>query len=115
MNVDPSTRVEFTNSLPATPPSPDIQLVRDETASEDLASVLPPQTRRYLIHREQLDPRWEWVEVTELDSAEPQYVKGRCRHLEVEPVETGSGVDDIEVVAHLCRTCDAQLPAEWKP
>jgi hypothetical protein len=36
------------------------------------------------------------------------YVKGRCNHLEVEPVEDVNG----DLVAHLCRTCDTQFPAE---
>jgi len=53
-----------------------------------------------------LDERWEWVELRHWGSMEPTYVKGPCRHLEVVTVETGG-----EVVAHLCRTCDSQLPA----
>lgn len=58
--------------------------------------------------RPDLDPRWEWVETQRLCDAGPTYVQGRCNHLlEVVPVESG-GV----VVAHLCLTCDAQLPAE---
>lgn len=51
------------------------------------------------------DPRWEWVETWTLCSAEPTYLRVRCRHLEVVPVESMAG----EVVAHLCLTCDAQL------
>lgn len=35
-----------------------------------------------------------------------EYLRGRCRHLEVVPVESGGGL-----VARLCRTCDTQLPA----
>lgn len=58
-----------------------------------------------------LDPRWEWVEAPRsLCSPAPTYVKGRCLHTEVVPVEAGG-----EVVAHLCLTCDEQLPEEWKP
>lgn len=58
-----------------------------------------------------LDPRWEWIEVAEL-GRESNYVRGRCNHLpgEVVPVES-----DGETVAHLCKTCDTQLPAEWTP
>lgn len=61
--------------------------------------------------RETLDPRWEWVEINGFASPGPEYIKGRCRHLEVVPVDTSEG----ERVAHLCLTCDAQLPAEWQP
>jgi hypothetical protein len=61
-----------------------------------------------------LDPRWEWVEDRRLCDVGPSYVKGACNHLEVVPVETAAG-GVVEVVAHLCLTCDAQLPAEWKP
>jgi hypothetical protein len=56
----------------------------------------------------ELDPRWDWVEVTAWGDPEPVYVKGRCNHLEVEPVESVSG----ELVARLCLTCDAQLPPQ---
>lgn len=56
-----------------------------------------------------LDPRWDWQEAATL-AGEVTYVKGACRHLEVVPVVTGP---DDEVVAHLCRTCSTQLPAEW--
>lgn len=57
-----------------------------------------------------LDPRWTWIETRRLGDTESRYIKGPCNHLEVVPVESSS-----ETVAHLCRTCDAQLPAEWKP
>lgn len=57
-----------------------------------------------------LDPRWEWAEVRRMCDVEPTYIRGRCNHLEVIPVETGG-----EIVAHLCLTCDRQLPAEWQP
>jgi hypothetical protein len=54
-----------------------------------------------------LDPRWEWIEIATRGERDPVYIKGPCRHLEIVPVESVSG----EVVARLCRTCDAQLPA----
>ena len=57
----------------------------------------------------ELDPRWEWYEVTKFGDAEPQYMKLRCNHLDVVPVEDVFGE---RVIAHLCLTCDAQLP-EW--
>lgn len=57
------------------------------------------------------DPRWDWIEVTSFGSAEPEYLKGMCRHREVIPVD---GIDG-EAVAHLCLTCGTQLPAEWQP
>lgn len=57
-----------------------------------------------------LDPRWKWVEVRRLGDREPTYIKGSCNHLDVVPVESGG-----ETVAHLCLTCDAQLPAGWRP
>jgi hypothetical protein len=57
-----------------------------------------------------LDPRWEWTEVSTLDRRFAQHIKGRCNHLEVVPVISGD-----ETVAHLCQTCDQQLPAEWRP
>jgi hypothetical protein len=56
-----------------------------------------------------LDPRWRWADVTRLQDRHPRFVKVCCNHLEVVPVESGD-----EVVAHLCLTCDAQLPAEWR-
>jgi hypothetical protein len=54
----------------------------------------------------ELDPRWEWIEATTCSDPGPRWVRARCRHLEVIPVEGLSG----EVVAHLCLTCDTQLP-----
>jgi hypothetical protein len=54
----------------------------------------------------EFDPRWDWIEITAIGDRTPQYIKGMCRHTEVIPVESRSG----EVVAQLCRTCDAQLP-----
>lgn len=59
---------------------------------------------------DELDPRWEWIETVSLDGG-PQWVRGRCRHLEVVPVEATNG----EIVAQLCTTCDTQLPAGWRP
>ena len=58
-----------------------------------------------------LDPRWEWVEITALTDRAPRYLKARCNHLEVVPVESAAG----EVVAHLCLTCDEQLSEYWRP
>lgn len=57
---------------------------------------------------ETLDPRWDWVELWTFSDAQPTFVKGRCNHLEVVPVHSFGAV-----VAHLCLTCDEQLPAEW--
>lgn len=56
-----------------------------------------------------LDPRWEWVEITTWGGPE-EWIKGACNHLTPAPVHaepTG------ELVAHLCPDCDAQLPKEW--
>jgi hypothetical protein len=54
----------------------------------------------------ELDPRWQWIEAPrQLCELEPRMMKGRCNHLEVVPVESGG-----ETVAHLCLTCDSQLP-----
>lgn len=53
-----------------------------------------------------LDPRWDWLEVTRVGDRNPRYIKSHCRHTEVIPVEVIGG----EVVAHLCLTCDGQLP-----
>lgn len=52
------------------------------------------------------DPRREWYELRRWGDPQPILIKGRCNHLEVEPVESG----DI-LVARLCLTCGAQLPA----
>jgi hypothetical protein len=54
----------------------------------------------------ELDPRWDWIEVTAIGDREPRYIKGQCKHLVVVRVESGG-----EVVARLCLTCDCQLPA----
>lgn len=55
----------------------------------------------------ELDPRWDWHEVTAIGDRERQYVKGLCRHLETVPVRSVTG----EIVAYLCTTCDSQLGA----
>lgn len=60
-----------------------------------------------------LDPRWQWVEIRALCDTEPRYERGRCNHLEVVPVRQSEKLGG-EVVAHLCLTCDEQLPAEWR-
>jgi hypothetical protein len=39
-------------------------------------------------------------------------VEGSCRHLDVVPVQDIFG---DELLAHLCRVCDTQLPANWQP
>lgn len=51
-----------------------------------------------------LDPHYEWCEVQTMSQADPTYRRGRCRHLDVVPVESGG-----QQVAQLCLTCDAQL------
>jgi hypothetical protein len=51
------------------------------------------------------DPRWEWIRVDSY-GYDTIYLRGRCNHLEVEPVISVTG----EHVAQLCRTCDTQLP-----
>jgi hypothetical protein len=60
-----------------------------------------------------LDPRWQWVEERRFCDPNPTYVRVACSHLEVVPVETTAG-GLMETVAHLCLTCDSQLPAEWR-
>jgi hypothetical protein len=55
----------------------------------------------------ELDPRYDWYEVPDFGRAEPGWIRGRCRHIDVVPVTscvTG------EHLARLCLTCDAQLP-----
>lgn len=54
----------------------------------------------------ELDPRWEWHRAQAFGMPD-RYVRGRCNHLETEPVTSVTG----EEVARLCRTCDTQLPA----
>ena len=58
-----------------------------------------------------LDPRWEWHDVTVL--GEPpgsQFIKGTCNHLPEHVVD----VTDVEgyLVAKLCTTCDTQFTLE---
>jgi hypothetical protein len=53
----------------------------------------------------ELDPRWDWVEVPRFGDPGPAYIKGKCRHLELVPIESVTG----EVVAKLCLTCDRQF------
>ena len=55
-----------------------------------------------------LDPRWEWFDVTVLGDRERRYIKGRCNHLETVPVES---MVDGALLARLCLTCDSQLEA----
>lgn len=53
-----------------------------------------------------LDPRWEWIEAPRrMGESEVTFVRGRCNHLKLVSVESGG-----ETVAHLCLTCDGQLP-----
>lgn len=56
--------------------------------------------------RQRRDPRWNWVDVTKFgqDPADPSYIKGSCRHVELEPV---SGVDANRLFR--CGTCGAHL------
>jgi len=54
---------------------------------------------------EDLDPRWQWVELAEFGKRDTTYIRGRCNHLELVPVESLDG----EVVAKLCLTCDQQF------
>jgi hypothetical protein len=59
----------------------------------------------------ELDPRWEWtVAPRRMCDVQPTYIRGRCLHTEVVPVEAGG-----EVVAYLCLTCDTQLFEGWRP
>ena len=62
-----------------------------------------------------LDPRWEWIEVTQF-GGQPEYIKGYCRHLETVPVNASDWFEREmgepgEVVAHLCLTCNTQIAA----
>jgi hypothetical protein len=50
-----------------------------------------------------LDPRWEWIEVRSF-SRPTRYIRGQCRHTELVPVASGG-----ELVAKLCLTCDQQF------
>lgn len=55
---------------------------------------------------DELDDRYEWIEIYSCGEPGPRYVRGMCRHLEIEPVISMMG----ERVAGLCLTCDMQLP-----
>jgi len=55
----------------------------------------------------ELDPRWEWLRVERLGMPD-EWIKIRCLHAEVIPVES---IVTGETLAHLCLTCDEQLPA----
>jgi len=57
------------------------------------------------MNEQDLDPRWDWVQVIGPDMRY-SYVKGRCNHLEIVPVE--SAVDG-HTLAWLCVTCDTRL------
>lgn len=63
---------------------------------------------RVLKHRAGGDPDHTTV-VFDTGSA-VSMAQGHCVHLNVEPVASTGG----EIVAHLCRTCDEQLPAELR-
>ena len=53
----------------------------------------------------ELDPRWDWIDVSSYgEMPGTSFVKGRCNHLEVEPVRD---LDD-ELVAQVCTTCDTR-------
>jgi hypothetical protein len=56
----------------------------------------------------QRDPRYRWHEIGCLESEATEWIRGSCRHVEVVPVVSGG-----ETVAHLCTTCNEQLPEEW--
>lgn len=56
-----------------------------------------------------LDPCWEWIDVQACDDPGPRYIRGQCKHLELEPVTSVTG----QQAAPLCRTCDAQLPTSY--
>jgi len=54
-----------------------------------------------------LDPHWNWFEITALGDPCARWLRGPCRHLDVHLVtSTMTG----EPLAQLCATCDAQLP-----
>jgi hypothetical protein len=59
---------------------------------------------------EQFDPRWEWIQVPEIGNLD-QWIRGQCKHLEVEEVHSVDGV----LVAALCRTCDTQWTFPYDP
>lgn len=55
----------------------------------------------------ELDPRWSWVEIVDMASDAPTYIKGRCNHLELHPVTLSLTGEEVGV---LCATCDTVLP-----
>jgi hypothetical protein len=69
-----------------------------------------PAWRHPLFQDPRYDPRYEWIEVSELGKPGVEYVRGQCRHIGAVPVESCLG----ELVAWLCPDCDAQLDAEWR-
>jgi hypothetical protein len=73
---------------------------------EPASAVLPLNARR--------DPEWEYDAIMVAGEIDPVgWVRTACRHSRVVPVTTGQGEDE-ELVAQLCLTCDAQLPADWR-
>jgi hypothetical protein len=55
----------------------------------------------------ELDPRWDWFDIRTMGDPGPVWIKVRCRHSDIVPVESVTGGQ----VAQLCLTCDSQLPA----
>lgn len=49
-----------------------------------------------------LDPRYEWIEVTDLGREESTFIQGPCRHIEMDRAEE---TEDGHVSAFRCRTC----------
>lgn len=73
---------------------------------EDDECVLAPRT--LVCQRNDDRHNYEMVEAPRrVSDPEPEMVRGRCLHrpCHVVPVESGG-----EIVAHLCRSCDRQLP-----
>lgn len=62
--------------------------------------------------RSMRDPRWNWVDVTRLgqNPTRPEYVKGACRHTELEPVG-----GTVAAPLYQCGTCEAYLRTEPAP
>lgn len=88
-------------------------VLRDEDGSPlDVQPVTVRETDAYRLtfpHMKprvpDLDPRYEWVEIFRHDGSSI-YAKSHCLHTEIADVHSVNG----EVVAHLCLTCDTQLP-----
>lgn len=53
-----------------------------------------------------LDPRYEWIEVTDLGREESTFIQGPCRHIEMDRAEE---TEDGRVSAFRCRTCGEML------